>query len=518
MSDPFRWPALTGAALLAGTEIHCEIGIWGKVHRQASDYRWIARGGGFGGQLPDLNRRLRIGGEDRAVRTIGWRAPWMPGGRDYFAIGAYPSRATDAWGRSAVLEKLVLHWRRPAPEFPAALAALALLPAAALGDDRLWWDRVDEGDWQRPDYALPIWPEDCPPVRIDRAGLESVIETGIDTLSRTLDPERLAAVYAGLLSGQRPVLLRGLESPLPPAALAALLLPLTPDQAARCSLAGWVPATLIDPDDLGINWDLAATGQSGPGPEGMPEYQDLGAALAESLLGRDPGPINRRQGATGALQAPGLTDPSAQAPKPPMDDRPGPSASAALVHPNPRMHLGPEGAAGQPGLRYLYRFADRIALRRLDLMQLGEDLSADSAYPLLSPGIDPAGHPLIGWIETLSEGRPDWVEPREWSIKIDQLRAAALFLLPHPRTLDLVGLPESPRVPALLAALAADPSRIGGRLADHGRAGLDRMLRHSLACPDPGLATDIRAWMGQWLAAVGDRDLEIALGALLRPC
>ena len=133
MSDPFRWPALAGAAAFTGTELACEIGIWGKVHRQASDYRWIARSDGFGGPLADINRRLRIGGEDRAVRATAWRAPWEPAGQDWFAVGTYPSRATDAWGRGAVLEKQVWHWRRPTPSLPPALAALALLPAVAAG-------------------------------------------------------------------------------------------------------------------------------------------------------------------------------------------------------------------------------------------------------------------------------------------------------------------------------------------------------------------------------------------------
>ena len=506
MSDPFRWPALAGASALMGTELACEIGIWGKVHRQASDYRWIARSGGFGGPLADINRRLRIGGEDRAVRTTAWRAPWEPEGQDWFAVGTYPSRATDAWGRGAVLEKQALHWRRTAPDMPPVLAALALLPAVAEADDRLWWDRVDQGDWQRPDYALPLGPDARPRVRIGGQDLERVIEDGIAALHRTLDSEQLAAAYACLLAGQRPALLRGLESPLPPAALAVLLLPLSPEQAARCSLAAWVPAALIDPADIGHNWDLAATEQPGAPSSNAPEHLGQGAALAEALLSGDPGRLGRRSARSSASQTQDLVEPG---PRPTPEIAPSrPTSSSQTIHPSPRMRLHPETAAASPGLGYLYRFADRIALRRLDLALLGEDLCASSRYSLLDPGSDPVGHPLIGWLATLTERRPDWVDWREWGIKIDQLRSAALFLLPHPRTLDLVGLPDSASVPALLAVLATDPRAVGDVLAAHGIVPLRRMLEHSLACPDATLVADIREWMGAWLATTGNPELE----------
>jgi hypothetical protein len=107
------------------------------------------------------------------------------------------------------------------------------------------------------------------------------------------------------------------------------------------------------------------------------------------------------------------------------------------------------------------------------------------------------------------------VNVAEWGVKIDQLRAAALFLLPHPRTLDLVGLPQHPRVPALLAVLAGAPDATAAPLAAHGESALRRMLGHSLACPDAPLVADIRQWMSRWLAATGDADLTRALSALL---
>jgi len=499
----WRWPALAGAAALAGEDLHCALGIWGKVHGAASDYRWIARGPGFGAGCPDLHRYLRIGAEDRAVRTTAWRAPWAAA-LDYFAIGTYPSRALDAAGRGAVLEKWVLHWRRPQPGFPVALAAAALLPVVAQGDDGPWWERIGEGDWQRPDYVLALGSDACPPVRLDRAGLEGVIAAGIEALLAALDQPRLAAVYAGLLAGSRPVLPRGLQRPLPPGALAALLLPLSPAQAERRSLCAWVPATLIDPRDLGRNWDLAGTQDAGPGPDLAPAYQERGALLAAALYARDPGLLT--------AQGPG-----ARASRPRAGESAGGTPTLPPVpgiHPHPRLHLEP-AAPERPALRYLHEFADSINLRRLDLARLAADLAAPAAWPLLAPDEAPSGHPLSRWIVVLQERCLAGVDAADWAFKIDQLRAAALFLLPHPDTLDLVGLPQDQRVPALLAALAADPAAVGDHLAAHGTPALRRLLEHSRACPDASLASDIRTWMQRWLAATANPDLARALSNVL---
>jgi len=519
MSDPLRWPALSGAAALLGEVLRCEVGIWGKVHRQASDYRWIARSSGFAGQAPDLHRRLRIGSEDRAVRATAWRAPWEPTGQDYFAIGTYASRAVDAAQRAGVLEKQVLHWHRPSAEVPAALAAVLLLPAVAHADDRFWWDRVGEGDWQRPDYALPLGADACPQLRIARADLEAVIAAGIDALLEALAPPSLAALYAGLLAGVRPVMLRGQASPLPPAALAALLLPLTAEQAGRLSLSAWVPGVLIDPLDLAHNWDLVVTGQSGAVPEVASEFVERGAVLAQALVNRDPrglgsGPPGRMPaGSAAAFEPP---DPGSRHPAQPPRPRGTPIDSADRGGYPRRMRLALTGAVESPGLRYLYRFADRIALRRLDLSLLAADLIEAGGPSLPAPGEDPAGHRLIGWIETLQETLPAGVDASEWGIKIDQLRAAALFLLPHPHTLARVGLPDHPRVPALLCVLAADPDAAEA-LAAHGESALRRMIEHSLACPDASLVADIRAWVTAWLAGIGNKPLGDALRDLLLP-
>jgi hypothetical protein len=515
MSDPFQWPALARGERHLGETLQCRVGIWGKVHRQASDYRWIARSEGFGEGHKDLSRALRIGSEDQSIEATAWRAmvgdPIAAGGRDYFAIGAYPSRATDALGRQAGVEKVILQWRRSADGPPASLAALALLPRAAEADDRLWWDRVDEGDWQRPDYALPLEPSACPTSGlIDAAALGEQIDHGIESLAETLGVERLARIYALLLGGAHPVMIRGQVRPLPPSALAALLLPLAPERAETLSLTAWVPSMLVDAADVGT--------------EPAVDQADLarGTRLAEALLERAPERLARTRPLTERSPADEVelssvidalkTPPSSDALEP-ADDR-LPSRGWSL-HPNPRLGLEPAPPDQTPALAYLYELADRINLRRIDLRRLR--VAMDGQPRLLPAGEDPARHPLVAWIQALRSNIPPEVHPQEWQFKIDQLRSAALVLLPSARTLAIVGLPEGEhaRVPALLVALALDPKQTGQALAEHGLDALQQILRQSLGCHNPYLVEKIHRWMADWCSRQRDADLGRGLCDLL---
>ena len=485
MSDPFAWPALRGAEPRLGEVLRAQVGIWGKVQGQASDYRWIARTPGFVPD-PDLERHLRIGAEDQPARAWAWRAPWTADSRDYFAVGLYPSRARDAAGRAAVLEKQVLRWRRPAG-VPAVLGALALLPMAGQGGDDGWWGRLGAGDWARPDFSLSLGPAAEVAVTPGRDGLVAVLAEGLAGLTAALDEPRLAALYAALLAGQRPVLGPGLAGPLAAPAVAALLLPLEPGEAGRLSLCGWVPAALVDALDLGGNWDLALSGQPAREPVSAPRPSPVVQWRAERLAA--------------ALHADDPQRLVAGVPESAYGNLAGPVSPHAALHPSPRMGLDPPD---RPGLDALFRFADTVNLRRLDLGALALDLAAEDAESALAVVTDPERHPLIGWIRTLTAHRPAGVEAADWGFKIDQLRAAAMVVLPHPRTLALVGLPADPRVPALLAVLALPPGQAAVRLAGHGAAALERLWSQTLACPQGGLAAEIQAH-GQKKSPAGSR-------------
>lgn len=452
------WPALQGAAP-PPWNLTCERAIWGKVHIGPPEFRWLARSPGFAAAAAwDPARALRLGAEDRPARTPGWRAL----GPGYLAAAYYPSRAQDAAGRGGFLERQVLAWRA-CPGVPPPLAALALLPAATALDDRVWWDSQHLGRWDDPGYALPL--EQLELGELGPVWLASAIDEGVEELSRRVTHEWLRDLYAQILSGVRPARLALPDGPLGPTALAALLLPLPPRAASALSLAGWVPAEGLDPRDLADNWDcvVIAPGHGRPTVVVDPAHVERAERLAAALLAQDPDLIRE----------------------------PSPGLGTAIKAQRQQV---------SPLLKILAQFTADPHRRLLDMAELRRTLSQVHG-PLEMPD-GPGQHPLYRWVAQVAGDRPDWADERSWGLKVDQLRAAALCLLAHPETLGLVGLPQSPWVPALLPALASHPKRIGASLDKHGEDGLRRILHQSLNCPRAAVRVRIRAWIVQW------RDLE----------
>jgi hypothetical protein len=169
------------------------------------------------------------------------------------AVQYYPSRAFDAAGRPAGLERQIL---APAPgaaqSIPPAALAFLLLPAAQKVDDTVWWDSWRDPRWSAMSHYLPI-PED--EIKAEQLqNLDASFEQGLTELFDSVEADDLVAFYAQLLGGTRPAVLRIKTTVLSPLAMAALLLPLDRARTEELTIAGGVLSPSLDPDRL-RNWD-----------------------------------------------------------------------------------------------------------------------------------------------------------------------------------------------------------------------------------------------------------------------
>ena len=239
-----------------------ERAIWGKVDNARSDFRWIARSQNFRGHLEGVERGLKISNEEEPRKLPLWR-PWK--GR-YYAVSCRPSRARDAANRSGFLEKQIIEWEPNG--FPAALGALILLPLAASPPEdiaNIATARASDSRWV--DLTFSVILQQPPRYSTDR--LPDAINEGLRQLQAFSDAT-LETLFADLGSGKSVALLPARE-PLGPEALAALLLPLSAEQASNVALAGWVPSRLKGIEAL-ENWNLVAC-DAAPQPQATPAPQ-----------------------------------------------------------------------------------------------------------------------------------------------------------------------------------------------------------------------------------------------------
>jgi hypothetical protein len=232
------WPALDLGGHELPAQLLVEQGVWGKEHGSPADFHWLAMTSGLAAPANHIERELLLGLEDAAEpRATLWRSV----GDVSYAVSYYPSLSIDAAGRRGFIEKQLLEWKRP-PEVPAAIGTLLLLSAVAQLDSSTWWDRRPEVRWSEEDdheIALPV----AAPVAVSLPAIEEAIANGLSALRAAITEDALAEFYAALLAGGRAVSLKGLDSPLPPAAVAALLLPLPRRVADHLSIAGWLPSS-----------------------------------------------------------------------------------------------------------------------------------------------------------------------------------------------------------------------------------------------------------------------------------
>lgn len=463
-----RWPGLQADGPVPAV-LRCQRAVWGKAHAAASDYRWLALSEGFR-PADALARSLLLPGLENQPRRVWFWRP-HPAGQGYIAGVAYPSRAKDAAGRQEFLEKQILVFDNPARR-PAAECALLLLPLLADWNDSIWWDRQHEVDWFKPDSVLDIA---CAPLAVENLtqAIESAARQGLRALRAQCAEPALARFYAQCLSRQRPACLHGLDAPLPPEALAALLLALDCGQADALSIAGWLPA-----DDKSGQWDAVCL----PGPPPAKLGADAGAVAQATRLARALSQKN-----------PSLLGPPPKTAQPPAA---APSRQTA-------------GAVIRPGMRFRLRMPDPI-MRGYRLLLAVYDfacawdrrwLAPESVQSAFGQNLAEAYAPdseeaqlLYEWIACLSRDRPWYAEG--WDAKVDQLRALALALSPYPATLDRLGVPES--VPPLLYAHWVDKPAVWFQ-------GLDAKKMAELIHKSRGHAAAkawLEAWASQWAAAV----------------
>ena len=275
---------LAGGA--APQELTYKRGVWGKAHGAQSDFRRLAASPEFGRKNPQLEQELHLGSEDIAQETYCW----LSEGNTHYAIACYPSRATDATGRTGFLEKQIIEWSR-SDEFPAAVGALLLLPVVASYRDTIWWDSRNRAEWQKADFVLELGPSTCPPMVVGDIG--QIVEASIQALLSAVSSQALSEFYAAVLAGQRAVGLAGLEQPLPPAALGALLLPLERVKADKFSCVNGLPSKRVDNlEQCRRRWD-AVLASKAPGvaltsPDPNPQHRRWAEQMVRALTERNP--------------------------------------------------------------------------------------------------------------------------------------------------------------------------------------------------------------------------------------
>ena len=255
-----HWPALDLDERELPQQLTCERGVWGKVHGAPTDFRWIAETPALAAPQKHIVGELPLGNEDAPLSATLWRVV----DDTCYAVRIYPSTARDATGRSGFVEKQLFEWKRP-DHIPAALGALLLLPLVASLEPTDWEHQTADIRWSEEDHVTILPPEEAKPISM--AAIEMTIAEGLRGLTESISEEVLAEVYASLLGGGRAIALEGFSSPLPPASLAALLLPLPRSVADRISIAGWLPSKHLsdfDLEQIRRCWDVVGGGAASP--------------------------------------------------------------------------------------------------------------------------------------------------------------------------------------------------------------------------------------------------------------
>jgi hypothetical protein len=166
---------------------------------------------------------------------------------------------------------------------PLAVGALGLLSHITSLNDEVWFDLSCDPNWMREEYEIEL---PCLEFTISSSQLETAAQNGFKVL-RDVSPSLLSSFYADLLAGNGPSLLSGNTQPLPPEALAALLLPGREQECARWSLAGWEPSRTDYWAGIACSNALQQL-PAQPAGENRTEFLDRAQMIAEAIVTDSP--------------------------------------------------------------------------------------------------------------------------------------------------------------------------------------------------------------------------------------
>jgi hypothetical protein len=447
MTLAINWPALTDVHQTAAS-LNYERAAYGKVHNAPTDYRWMARSSGLG-QIAGLEKLLALGSE-KAASLFCWRAT----ADRYYAVHCYPSRAVDRDHRRGFLERQVVCISRAGAAMPVPWIALAALSKVAEFTGGPWTQSWQDRRWEDPEHSEPFYAEDLLPIRIEKDAMQKGMQVALDVLKETVAMqadalESLTLFYAALLSNNRPAPLIGVAGIFPPAAFAALLLPLPANVAAEISIAGGVPSTDL-PQSSSRNWDAIVTTEGGPvfwPAEIQVKHSVLEQArrIARALVSNNPAELLlnemvRRNVGTFAASNTDAGDAVTL-----HLEKPSPRPPAADLTKRPAV-------PSKPVLAFEDFVFSGARMLNPDVMRDPEN----SAEVTLSAQVSYLYWSFRAFKKTIEEPGRSSSAVDHLQTKLDILRSWLYMLAPSNDTIDEVGLPTTGRVPALWAAVYLD--------------------------------------------------------------
>jgi len=410
-----NWPAFVNFDMPDFDTIEYEHGVWGKAHGARTDYRWLALTPDADFKKNEIDYELSLGNE--SLPRLGFF--WKYLNNKHYAVMTYPSRAEDADGRRDFLEKQILCLK--SPNFPAPLTAMLLFTKLFKYDESVWWEQRQSIDWDNePDAFIEL------PSRQSSISTTGIIEKSFEQLRDYFgDKETLAQFYSNFIYSDATV-------PLPPLALAALLLPFPKNRAEELSIAGWFPSSTIKPEHF-KKWDMLVLPSDLSVTSRLQEPRGIPMSVAESYATAifDNNPDILKEDVTQQIQP----------------------IQANTITPTPnKIKIQGEGEISFPELPEDYRelkyieelrnFAMNPNRRWLDAYNW--KLSAEEPFPYQS-SLDTVNS-LMEMVKLLERDTPKYTleflqdaVKKQWEVKIRLLKTAIFIISPYKETYDALG-------------------------------------------------------------------------------